>query len=122
MSDAHHDDWFKHTPGEGSAQEAHGAINAPFIIAFLAAVIIITFSLIFIILGYVGREVAEAKVNQSELRTDIFASENIEARENWQMDLDGDPRWVDIESRRVHMPIDYAAREVVARYAAGSGN
>lgn len=122
MSDAHHDDWFKHTPAEGSAQEAHGAINAPFIIAFLAAVIIITFSLIFIILGYVGREVADAKVERSELRTDIFASETIEARKNWQLDLDGDPRWVDIETRRVHMPIDYAAREVVARYAAGSGN
>ena len=122
MSDAHHDDWFQHTPDEGAAQEAHGAINAPFIIAFLAAVILITFSLIFIILGYVGREVADSKGAQSEDRTEIIARQAIEARTNWRSDLEADPRWIDVEARKVHMPIEYASREVVLLYQSNSGN
>ena len=120
--DAPHDEWFQHTSEEGAAQEAHGAINAPFIIGFLAVVIIITFSLIFIILGYVGREVAGQKVIQFEDRTDILARETIEAKTRWRTEIEGDPRWIDLETRTVRMPLEYAAQEVVATYQQNSGN
>lgn len=116
MSDAPHDDWFQHSAEEGAAQEAHGAINAPFIIGFLAVVIIITFSLIFIILGYFGREVADAKGVQSEDRTPILAREHLEAQTRWRSELEGDPRWIDAEANRVRLPLDYAAQEVVSFY------
>lgn len=120
--DHHHDDWFKHTAEEGAAQEAHGAINAPFIIGFLAVVIIITFSLIFIILGYVGREVASQKEIQSENRTDILARETIEAKTRWRTEIQGDPRWIDRETRTVRIPLDYAAQEVIATYSQNPAN
>lgn len=116
MSDSHHDDWFKHTSEEGAAQEAHGRVNAPFIIAFLLMVIAITFTLIFIIIGYVGREVAGEKGEKFESRTEIIAREHFDARTRWNTELEGDPRWVDLESRTVRIPIEYAAREVVESY------
>lgn len=122
MSDAHHDDWFKHSAEEGAAQEAHGQINAPFIIGFLAVVIIITFALVFIILGYFGREIAAAKGEQSEDRTFILAREHDEAMTRWRSELEGDPRWVDLEARTVRMPLDYAAREVVSIYQQNDQN
>ncbi len=78
MSDAHHDDWFQHS-AEGRRTGAHGQINAPFIIGFMVMVIVIT-SLLFIILGYVGREVAAEKGDKFENRTDIIAREVQEAK------------------------------------------
>jgi len=122
MSDDHHDDWFQHGDEEGAAQEAHGAINAPFIIGFLLVVIAITFSLILIIIPYVGREVAGEQAVKSETRTDRLAREHIEATTRWRMELQGDPRWVDLESRTVRLPLEYAAQEVVARYQQSNQN
>jgi len=130
MSDAHndtahdapHDEWFQHGSEEDAAQEAHGAINAPFIIGFLLVVIAITFSLIFVILPYVGREVAGEKVVKSESNTDRLAREHIEAKTRWRMELQGDPRWVDLESRTVRIPLEYAAQEVVATYQQNTRN
>lgn len=122
MSDAHHDDWFKHTAEEGAAQEAHGQINAPFIIGFMVMVIVITFALLFIILGYVGREVAAERGDKFENRTDIIAREVQEAKTRWRGELEGDPRWIDLEARTVRIPLDYAAREVVSMYQQNGQN
>jgi hypothetical protein len=122
MSDAHHDDWFQHSAEEGAAQEAHGQINAPFIIGFLSMVIIITFALVFIILGYVGREVAAEKGDKSEDRTDIIAREVLESKTRWRSELEGDPRWINLETRTVRIPLDYAAQEVVSIYQQNDQN
>ena len=122
MSDAQHDDWFQHSPEEGTAQEAHGQINAPLIIGFLAMVIIITFALLFIILGYVGREVASQKGLQSESRTEIIARETLEAKSRWRGELEGDPRWIDLEARTVRLPLEYASQEVVSFYQQNDQN
>lgn len=121
MSDGHHDDWFKHTAEEGAAQEAHGEANAPFIIGFLLAVIIIVFAMIFIILGYFGREVAAEKGPKIEGRTDILATPFSEAQNRWRGELEGDPRWLNLEERTVRIPLDYAAQEVVRFYAQDQG-
>lgn len=122
MSDAHHDEWFQHSAEEDAAQEAHGAINAPFIIGFLLVVIAITFTLIFVIIGFVGREVASEKVEKFESRTDLLAREHIEAKTRWDMELQGDPKWVDLESRTVRIPLEYAAQDVVTQYQQSNPN
>lgn len=122
MGDGHHDDWFKHTPEEGVAQHAHGEINAPFIIAFLAVVIVITFALLFILLGYFGREVASEQGIKSEGRTEILARQHIESSNRWRAELEGDPRWIDMQTRTVRLPLEYAAREVVQMYGSDSGS
>ena len=122
MSDAHHDDWFKHTAEEGAAQEAHGQINAPFIIGFMVMVIVITFALLFIILGYVRREVAAAKTEDARENHEPITREVFEAKTRWRSELEGDPRWINLEARTVRIPLDYAAREVVSMYQQNGQN
>jgi hypothetical protein len=112
-----HDEWFKHTADEPDAQEAHGEVNAPFIIAFLSVVILATFAVAVLFLVYFGQALRDATTERREGRTSILASEYNEKVAQWNQSLYGQPEWQDTERGLVSIPLDLAKRSVLERYS-----
>lgn len=118
-SDEAHDEWFRHTPDEPVAQEAHGEVNAPFIIAFLSVVILATFGVVVLFLVYFQQGLRDATSERLEQRTDQLALEYNEKVATWNQKLHGPSEWQDPERGMVSVPLDLAKREVLERYGAG---
>ncbi|GEM_PF-5732459 len=112
-----HDGWFKHASDEPDAQEAHGEVNAPFIIAFLSVVILATFAVAVLFLVYFGQALRDAGAERLEGRTDILASEYNEKLAQWNQKLHGQAEWQDPEQGLVSIPLDLAKQSVLERYS-----
>lgn len=118
MSDHHDDDWFQHSPSEGEAQEAHGEINAPLILGFLA-VVVLTVAALFVGLGGFFSAITDVQKTQKIERNDVSAQPYREQKAGWDAEL-GSSAWIDEAENIVRVPIDVAMADVVRRYQEGA--
>jgi len=111
----HHDDWFRHAPGERH-QPAHGETSAFAIGATLILLVIVTFGVAFYVLNYFQRAVAHEKLIKREQRTDTSLNLPFqEAKANWNAEL-GQYTLIDSKAGAVGLPLDAAMDKVVAQY------
>ncbi len=106
----HDDKWFQH---DDLPSEAHGTLNPYAIGGFLVAVIVATFVVVYLVLGYYQRVVTSQRVVKQERGTPV--AEISEAEATWNGELRGEARWLDSEHLRI--PVDYATSEVIDEYA-----
>jgi len=113
----HHDDWFRHAPGETS-HETHGDFNPYVIMAFLVVTVGIVFGVTLLIVPWFGRMVQAKRVEIREQST-LPVQEFMESRTKWDADLRGEPTWIDESGGVIRVPIDVAMEQVVQRYRNG---
>lgn len=110
-----HDDWFQHTPAEGTPQEAHGEINATIILAFLGVVVLTVVAIIVGVGGFfsqiTGQERRTLQEESAAIVQELRAAEAV-----WDAELTAEPEWIDREARLVRIPIDRAMDEIVRKY------
>lgn len=101
LATAEDDSWFVHSPDEPHAQHAHGRVNESIVGGVLLLIIIATFLVIGIFIGYVPRAVATLRSERQELKESAYA-EFADKKAVWEGQLAG---W------------DEAARRVVEEYS-----
>lgn len=111
----HHDDWFRHSPGERH-QPAHGETNPWAVGGTLILIVILTFGVAFYVLNYFQRAVAHEKLVKREQRTDTtWGAEVATLKANWDAELKS-YKVLDPKTGAVGLPIDVAAEKVVQQY------
>lgn len=111
----HHDDWFRHTPGEHH-QAAHGETNPWAVGGTLILVVVVTFGVAFYVLNYFQRAVAHEKLVKREQRTDLtWGAETAATKANWNNELNS-YKVLDPKTGTVGLPLDVAMDKVVAEY------
>ncbi len=111
----HHDDWFRHAPGE-KHQPSHGETNPWAIGGTLVLLVVLTFGVSFYVLNYFNRVVAAEKLEKREQRTDL--TWNVEYRDlkaDWNAEL-SQYRVIDPKAGTVSLPLEAAMEKVVAEY------
>lgn len=116
----HHDDWFRHSPGEVH-QDSHGSTNPWAIAVTLILLIIVTFGVAFYVLNYFNRAVANEKIVKREARTDdTWKLEYLQAKADWNAEL-SQYRLLDAKAGTVGLPIDAAIEKTVDAYQGKAG-
>lgn len=111
----HHDDWFRHEPGERH-QASHGETNPWAIGGTLVLTVLLTFGIAFYVLNYFNRSVAAQKIEKREQRTDTtWNLDDQTLKANWNAEL-SQYRVIDAKAGTVSLPLDAAADKVVAEY------
>jgi Ca2+/H+ antiporter len=112
----HHDDWFRHSPGE-QHQPSHGETNSWAISITLVILCVVTFAIAFYVLNYFQRAVAHEKLIKREQRTDLTWGNDVrQIKGNWNAELE-QYRVLDAKAGTVGLPLDVAADRVVSQYA-----
>lgn len=116
----HHDDWFRHSPGEAH-QESHGSTNPIAIATTLILLVAVTFGVAFYVLNYFKRAVAHEKLVKREAPTDTtWKLDYLKAKADWNAEL-SQYRLLDAKAGTVGLPIDAAIERTVASYQGKAG-
>ncbi|MFM9956507.1 MAG: hypothetical protein ACKVZJ_00385 [Phycisphaerales bacterium] len=111
----HHDDWFRHSPGERH-QQVHGETNPWAIGGTLVLTVLLTFGIAFYVLNYFNRTVAAQKMEKREARTDTsWNADYRKLKSDWNAEL-SQYRVIDPKAGTVSVPLEAAMDKVVAEY------